>query len=191
MFELWGEVLPVATNKLRVLEDNNTLHLLGHNIKVIYTPGHASHHVCYLLNDEIMFVGDSAGVKVTGSKVIRPALPPPEVNLEIWEESLAKMASYKPKKLMLTHFDQVEDPQEHFTKVGKANKIWANAVLKGLQAGEDDASLAKRIKALSLTELNTEGASADIIHRHQIISNDEMTVAGLKRYWLKHHPDSL
>ncbi len=187
----WGEMLPVASKQLTAVKDGDNLNLLGHDIKVIYTPGHASHHVCYLFDEGIMFTGDAAGVKVMGSSIIRPALPPPEVNLEAWEDSLTKMAKFKPDRLMLTHFDEVTNAKEHFSKVKEANGTWAEVILAGMQSDEDDANLAKRIRALSLAEFEADKASSDIIHRHQVISSDEMTVAGLKRYWLKHHPEKL
>src|ERR687893_425619 len=44
---LWGEILPVPKENVRVLGGGESV--LG--MRVAYTPGHASHHVCYLHED--------------------------------------------------------------------------------------------------------------------------------------------
>ncbi len=44
MERLWGEMLPVPEENLRVLTGGETV--LG-RYEVAYTPGHASHHVCF------------------------------------------------------------------------------------------------------------------------------------------------
>src|SRR3954467_10980020 len=59
--ETWGEVVPVPEKNLKVLTGGETV--LG--FKVAYTPGHASHHVCYLQEGTgTAFVGDMAGAGV-------------------------------------------------------------------------------------------------------------------------------
>src|SRR5690349_16402976 len=44
---LWGRILPVPEQNVHVLSGGETV--LG--MEVAYTPGHASHHVCYLHRD--------------------------------------------------------------------------------------------------------------------------------------------
>lgn len=191
MQELWGEMLPVAQDNLHPLQDEEKVKLAGHKIRVIYTPGHASHHLSLLFSDGTMFVGDAAGAHIQGSKVVRPTLPPPEVDLELYDASLKAMRKHKPDRLLLTHYGLVKKPKEHFEKISEANHRWATSLLEGLNLGEDDDALAQRIATLSLAELEEDGASASVIARHRVISNDVMTVMGLKRYWHKHHPEKL
>ncbi len=61
MPRLWGEVLPVPAERVRVLSGGETLA----GMRVAYTPGHASHHVAYLHEASgLAFTGDVAGVRV-------------------------------------------------------------------------------------------------------------------------------
>lgn len=191
MDTLWGTMIPAPRQQIVALQGGEVLKLNDHQLQIIYTPGHALHHVSYFLDDEILFTGDSAGIRFAGSKVIRPALPPPEVDLEIWQQSIEAMLALNPKRLMLTHFGQVQDAQTHLHQVMSRNQTWAEEVLLGLQQKEDVTTLIKRVSHLAEQELIQDGADALTIKRHQTSSNAEMTVMGLTRYWTKFHPEKL
>ena len=72
---------------------------------VAYTPGHASHHVSYFNAETgIAFVGDTAGIKRTPDGYVLPPTPPPDIDLERWAASLARIEAWRPDTLFLTHF---------------------------------------------------------------------------------------
>ena len=48
MERLWGEVAPVDPERIQALTGGEAVE----GFRVAYTPGHASHHVCYLHEDE-------------------------------------------------------------------------------------------------------------------------------------------
>ncbi len=191
MDRLWGPMLPIPSARLRVVEGGESLTLHGVHVRVLATPGHASHHVSYLLDDGTLFTGDSAGVRLPGTVLLRPALPPPEVDLEAWDASVARMRRARPSRLLLTHFGEVADAEAHLAVLPGRNRAWAEEVLDGLRAGEDEAALVARMQRLEDTELAAAGASAGVRLRNKITSDAAMTVAGLSRYWRKHHADRL
>ena len=188
---LWGTMEAVPEGQLRVLEDNELVTLGQRSLRAIETPGHASHHFAYLLDDGSVFSGDAAAIRFAGSAVVRPALPPPEVNLELWDTTLERLRQLSASRLLLTHFGEVLEVDSHLEQVRSQNWLWAKAVLAGMQAGESDSDLMARIEALSLRQLEDDGADPKTIHRHRVTSNDAMTVMGLSRYWRKHHPEKL
>ena len=181
----------VPESQLYMVKDGERLHVGGHKVDVLYTPGHASHHISYLLDRRTLFAGDSAGIKLPGSSVIFPATPPPEVNLEVWDKSLDTMRRSDPERLLLTHFGEVDDVQTHLELVGTQNHNWAEAVLEGLKKGEDDEALEAHVKMVGQSELEHEGASADIVDRYFFSCSSKITALGLKRYWKKWHPELL
>ncbi len=189
MERLWGDMIPISETQVRLLSGGERLRVLGRDIRVFYTPGHASHHVAYLLEDDAMFTGDAANVRLAGSSVIRPALPPPEIDLETWEKSIETMLEAQPKRLMLTHFGEVTDAEGHLRALPERNRRWAEAILAGMRLGEADDALTKRIASLGDAELAADGASSLVAARHQATSNYRMTVLGVARYWRKHHPE--
>ena len=85
MERLWGEIVPVPEANVTALAGGETV--LG--MRVAYTPGHASHHVCYLHEDSgTAFVGDVAAVRIPGTDLIVPPTPPPDIDIEAWEDSI-------------------------------------------------------------------------------------------------------
>ena len=114
MERLWGEIVPVPESNVKPLAGGEDV--LG--MRVAYTPGHASHHVCYLHEGTgTAFVGDVAAVRIPPSGLIVPPTPPPDIDVEAWIDSIAIVESWRPERLALTHFGQVDDPIEHLEKV--------------------------------------------------------------------------
>ncbi len=114
MQRLWGEIVPVPEANVHPLAGGETV--LG--MRVAYTPGHASHHVCYLHEDSgTAFVGDVAAVRIPPGDLVVPPTPPPDIDIELWEESIGTVEAWRPRRLALTHFGAVEDPVGHLAVV--------------------------------------------------------------------------
>ncbi|MBS1870328.1 MAG: MBL fold metallo-hydrolase [Actinobacteria bacterium] len=119
MRALWGEVLPVPAERVRALSGGETLALgAAGGFRVAYTPGHASHHVCYLHADSgRAFVGDMAGVRIPPAHVTIAPTPPPDVDVEAWDRSLDLVGAWRPASLGLTHFGGVAEVGEQLEAV--------------------------------------------------------------------------
>jgi glyoxylase-like metal-dependent hydrolase (beta-lactamase superfamily II) len=116
---LWGEVVPVPEENLHVLAGGETV--LDGAFRVEYTPGHASHHVCYLHEaSRWAFVGDMAGVRVPPSDYTLAPTPPPDIDVAAWERSLDAIARWEPAGLAMTHFGAAEDPPAQLAAVREA-----------------------------------------------------------------------
>jgi glyoxylase-like metal-dependent hydrolase (beta-lactamase superfamily II) len=113
MERLWGEVLPVPAERLRVLGGGETLG----PFQVAYTPGHASHHVSYLHEPSgRAFTGDVAGVRIGEGLVLAPT-PPPDIDLQAWRSSLELIEAWRPRSLAVTHFGVHEDVEAHLASL--------------------------------------------------------------------------
>ena len=111
---VWGEVARVPEQNLRALSGGEEM--LG--FRVAYTPGHASHHVSYLHPPTgRAFVGDAAAVRIPPSDFVLPPTPPPDIDLDLWEDSIDRILDWEPDSLGLTHFGEITEPEPHLEHV--------------------------------------------------------------------------
>jgi glyoxylase-like metal-dependent hydrolase (beta-lactamase superfamily II) len=172
MNRLWGEFLPVPESQLRVLQGGETV--LGGGFEVAYTPGHASHHVSYL-HEGTAFVGDVGGVRIVPGAVTIPPTPPPDISVEEWHESIARVRAWAPERLAMAHFGSSEDVNEQLAEVGERLDAWAaRARLEDLETFV--AGIQAEIEQRVGPELAATYAQA---------APQEQLYAGLKRYWRK------
>jgi glyoxylase-like metal-dependent hydrolase (beta-lactamase superfamily II) len=106
---------------------------------VLYTPGHASHHVTYFDPAEaIAFVGDTTGISINGHPFVLPVTPPPDISIELWDASLDAIAGLRPKKLFLTHFSFSDNPTSHIDTYRERLHRWRDISAKILARNLED-----------------------------------------------------
>lgn len=127
---LWGELAPVPEANVQVVGDT----VLG--LDCFPTPGHASHHVSYLDRDGTLYAGDAAGVRIQPGRFVLPPTPPPEFDLETWQETLAEIERRDPERLALIHWGVAEDPQRHLAELRLELYDWADFIRGGADVDE-------------------------------------------------------
>jgi glyoxylase-like metal-dependent hydrolase (beta-lactamase superfamily II) len=172
MWELWGEVAPVPEERITALRGGETVE----GFTVAYTPGHASHHVCYLHEKSgDAYVGDVAGVRIPPYSHTVPHTPPPNVDVEAWLDSLHVVASWNPQSLALTHFGQVTQVMEHLHRVRAA-----------LVASADRARLDGEERFIARAEDEMSDATDRVaVEAYQQAAPPNHSYMGLERYWRK------
>jgi glyoxylase-like metal-dependent hydrolase (beta-lactamase superfamily II) len=136
MERLWGEIAPVPPGAMRVLEGGERVNVAGRTLEVAYTPGHASHHVSYFdASAGVAFVGDTAGIRRGSGAYVMPAAPPPDIDLELWRESEARILAWDPDTLFLTHFGPFHGARPHFQQLMDRTAAWSRIVGRLLANG--------------------------------------------------------
>ncbi len=178
MGRLWGEILPVPEGNVKVLEGGETVH----GMRVAYTPGHASHHVCYLHEESgTAFVGDVAACRIPPSGLIMPPTPPPDINVEVWEESLDLVASWSPRRLALTHFGAVEDDVPGYLEEARSRLREEAKLAKEMPQDAYEQDLQLRIH----DQMTAEGLGEETIAELLQAVPTAYQWSGLDRYWRK------
>jgi glyoxylase-like metal-dependent hydrolase (beta-lactamase superfamily II) len=181
---LWGEVIPVPPANLKVLTGGETVRAGGRDFNVAYTPGHASHHVSYFeLSSGVAFVGDTAGVCVEGGYVLAPT-PPPDIDLDLWASSVARIEQWSPSTLFLTHFGPIVTVRPHLNTLLENLSTVSELVRASLMTpGTDEERRVRFVGDLrrELRRLMThEQAKA-----YEGASPRDLSWMGLARYWRK------
>ncbi|MFA7268341.1 MAG: MBL fold metallo-hydrolase [Sterolibacterium sp.] len=127
--ELWG--CPVVPGKYhdasfradRLLSHGERLDIAGCALRVLHTPGHASNHLCYLLEDErVLFAGDHI---MQGSTVV---IDPPDGDMSAYMNSLKMLLHEDIAFIAPGHGFLMERPHEVIEKIllhrlARENKI--------------------------------------------------------------------
>jgi glyoxylase-like metal-dependent hydrolase (beta-lactamase superfamily II) len=179
---LFGETLPVPVQNLRVLEGGETLPLGSRRLDIVYTPGHASHHVSYFDNAAgVAFVGDTAGVRIDNGHYILPATPPPDVDLTGWEQSFAAILGRRPDRLFLTHYGYADDPAAHIGEFRERLHHWTAVAEKSLTGFSDEnaakSDFVKESRAEMVETLGQAGAE-----HYAFTAALDLSFLGLARY---------
>jgi glyoxylase-like metal-dependent hydrolase (beta-lactamase superfamily II) len=178
MKRLWGEIVPVPEENVRVLSGGETV--LG--MRVAYTPGHASHHVCYLHEETgTAFVGDVAACRIPPSNLIMPPTPPPDIDVEAWEQSLDLVASWNPQRLALTHFGPVDDDVPGYLDSARARLREEATLVKEMPQDAYEQDLQRRIRE----QMTAEGLGNETIEELLQAVPTAYQWRGLNRYWKK------
>jgi glyoxylase-like metal-dependent hydrolase (beta-lactamase superfamily II) len=201
MERLWGEIKPVDKERLHVIDGGERLDVVGHEIVTAYTPGHASHHVSYFdPAARVAFVGDTAGIcrpstelrgpraSVEGrgeSSYVMPPTPPPDIDVEAWRESAARILAWEPDTLFLTHFGPRHGARQHFQAMFEEIDAWS-AIVRRLAADTtlDEAARQQRFvdeAYLAIRRRIGEPDAADYVRAGGL----GYSYQGLARYWRK------
>lgn len=172
MDRLWGEMAPVPEKNVNVLAGSETVS----GFRVTYAPGHASHHVAYLHEATgDAYVGDVGGVRVPPSDFTVAPTPPPDVDVEAWNESLDAVMDWSPASLCLTHYGRAEDVSEQVERVRESLERHS----RRSHGSDEDTFVAALVDDLHAHN------DAEIAERLQQAAPPDQLWLGLERYWRK------
>ena len=181
---LWGAFQPVPADRVTVLTGGEKLDLAGTALKVAYTPGHAKHHVSYL--DEqtgVAYVGDTGGVRVSGDYLIAPT-PPPDIDIEAWQQSLNTIDDWQPVSLFLTHFGTVAPARAHLARFRTTITAAAHAVRERMKTPGTDEELAHKFAEQMRRDVR-RSLSEEEARAAELAAPFDQLWQGLARYWQK------
>src|SRR5882762_7052371 len=183
--QLFGDTLPVPKENLRILQGGEKLTLGTRKVEVEYTPGHASHHVSYFdASENIAFVGDTTGIRIDNGPYILPATPPPDISLEIWDNSFATILARRPSRLFLTHFGYASNPAEHIDEFRRRLHHWAELAAEILKSSSDEAQAKQGFVARAQAEMQEQIGAEEADH-HAFTAGLDLSFLGLARYLRK------
>jgi glyoxylase-like metal-dependent hydrolase (beta-lactamase superfamily II) len=185
---LYGECAPVPENNLNQIQGGESIRIGGTELEVFYTPGHASHHVTYWDRaSRTAFVGDTAGIRVQGDAFLLPATPPPDINVEIWNQSLDAIASWGLERIFLTHFGFIENPADHIRLYKERLAEWSALTRKLLASGMETTEAEKAFVDAIAAEIKST-LPMDAADHYIFNGGLRLSWLGLMRYVRKSDP---
>ena len=184
MERLWGDFLPVPEDQLIIPNDSEAIVIGNLEFVPINTPGHAEHHYAYLFED-ICFSGDVGGVRIPGYQYLRIPMPPPELHLERWHESIARLRREKFNTIAPTHFGMFSDVTWHLNEVEKGLDSamgWLDEVMPSAPSIEE---LRGSFTEWMVSEGKKVGLDEEVMQAYELANPPGMSADGLSRYWNK------
>jgi glyoxylase-like metal-dependent hydrolase (beta-lactamase superfamily II) len=172
MDRLWGDMVPVPASNIVELRGGERL--LDDHFEVAYTPGHASHHVSFL-HEGTAFVGDVGGVRITPESIAIPPTPPPDIDVELWHQSIEQICGWRPERVAMTHFGHSDDVEDQLAQVDARLDSWSI-----LARDEGREEFVRQV----LEEIRRDG-SPEQAATYQQAAPVEQLYAGYERYWRK------
>lgn len=178
---LWGETKGVPSRQLKVAGHGEKVVVGDLEIIAWHTPGHAVHHIAYQVGGDVV-TGDVGGIRFPGADHVAPPMPPPDIDVELWRESLDLLRSLEPERLLLTHYGAFSDPVRHLDELEERLLAWTAIAEATVADGGSREDLAGKLQALDESELAVESLPDDIIARYRHLCPMLENSAGLYRY---------
>lgn len=180
---LYGEPDPVAEGRVKAMSEGDVVDLGDRELRVLYTPGHASHEVTlYEPDARAAFVGDTAGV-CYGEGWQKPAAPPPDFHLAHALDSINRVKELRAETICFTHFGPGREGL--LDKAAQDLRRW-DTKLRPLV--ERDASLDELTE--SIGELTGRPPGEEEYRKAaDTLSSNENSVQGFVRYYRKYALD--
>lgn len=186
MDALWGPFLPCPAERVNVVTDGDRLDLGGTSINVLYTPGHASHHVSYDCPDAMLiFAGDVAGVRIPPSSLVWPPTPPPDIDIPAWHQSIQRLRERSPERVMITHFGEITNVPQNLDELDQRLDDWTEFVDDLLGKGKDRDQIAAALEERVTRQIEAEAADGNTGEAAGYVMPFKMSVDGLLRYLQK------
>jgi glyoxylase-like metal-dependent hydrolase (beta-lactamase superfamily II) len=188
MRAFYGETLPCPPERIVPVSDGDRIPLGMRALDVVHTPGHASNHVA--LHDSAsgaMFTGEAIGSHLPWADCYRPALPPPEVDVDAAIGSIERMRARRPTALLTSHFGLVPDPGEGFARGTDRIRAWSETVRTRLERspGTSINELERDLVVQARSEYEADSGMRFDRGRYDAIGSIRMNAEGLARYWRK------
>jgi glyoxylase-like metal-dependent hydrolase (beta-lactamase superfamily II) len=186
---LWGEMLPVPAEKLIPLADGDVTRVGELEIRAVDTPGHATHHMAYQLEDTL-FSGDVGGIRMAGKPYLILPMPPPEFHLEYWRASLEKIKHLGIQQIAPTHFGLYQDASTHLAMLGQALADIEQWMEEKMPLEPDVDTLREWIVAWARSRAHDHQLTSEELERYEYANPSWTSAYGIERYWRKNRGGS-
>ncbi|HLM91743.1 MAG TPA: MBL fold metallo-hydrolase [Thermoplasmata archaeon] len=181
---LWGTIVPAPSARLVPLRGGERFPLRSGELEVIATPGHARHHLAFFdTRLGALFTGDGAGVRLERNSHLRPAVPPPDLDLELLFASLEEMRRREPRLVLFSHFGPSPDGSKDLVRYRAIVEDWRDVALAAARERPEVGFVADRLRDHDQDQVAGEGHATGGPDRESLVSGYDLAAAGFLRYF--------
>jgi glyoxylase-like metal-dependent hydrolase (beta-lactamase superfamily II) len=176
-------VQPVPPERLHVIDEGDRISLgRGRHIDVLYTPGHAKHHVVFLeAQTGGAFIGDAVGLAFPHGHMVQPVTPPPDFDPQQVTTQLRRLADRDPGFLGFAHFGPEHEPLRTLAEAESRLWGWVRWVEEAARSGPQH--LADALRTWVLEEYRAQGHGPEVVDQYDRNTFWPMQVTGIL-HWM-------
>jgi glyoxylase-like metal-dependent hydrolase (beta-lactamase superfamily II) len=185
---LYGEILPIARDRIAIAQDGQRFELAGRIFECVHTPGHALHHLAVVDHGATsIFTGDTFGLSyrefdTAKGPWIMPTTTPTQFDPGQLKGSIVRLMQFRPRRIYLTHYSEVEQCARLANDMYEAIDDYVRIARS---SGLDLARMRFELRDWAHSSLRDHGCKMDIDAIDSILSKDfELNAAGLAA-WLQ------
>ena len=195
---LYGDIVPVAAERVVPAPDNFELTLNGRALLFIDTPGHARHHYCvWDARSRGVFSGDTFGLSyrefdTQHGPFIFPTTTPVQFDAEALHASIDRLLDFNPERMYLTHYGCVEDAPRLAMQLHRMIDDFVDVARAVVGTGEHrHAALIAGLQEILLNALQTHDCRLPRQRMVDLLALDvELNAQGLEIYLAKRNDDA-
>ncbi len=193
---MYGTIEPIASERVRTMNDGETIALGSRTLLFEYTPGHAYHHFCiWDETDKSWFTGDTFGLcykpmKLSPQPLLIPTTTPTQFDPEALKQSISKLLARNPRRMLLTHHGAlaIEDRHRIEDWLHKQIDDFVELTRREMPNCENHHMLADRLLDYYYDLTEQEGLDVSRQQVRSVLAMDlELNAQGLWYWYNKHH----
>ncbi|MDP2646083.1 MAG: MBL fold metallo-hydrolase [Desulfobacterales bacterium] len=145
----YGAILPVPGSRVKVVRDGETLDAGGRRLTLIYTPGHAPHHLA-VFDHKVkgLYCGEGLGIPRLSPRFGFQLMPAviPGFDADAYLDSIERMKKLKPEVLFFSHGGTGDDPDRLMSMVAENTRVLSRALLDILHEEKTPIEVRRRVR---------------------------------------------
>ncbi len=145
-----GPVVPVPEGRVHVASDGEIIRLGRRDLTIIFSPGHAAHHIAIF--DSLtrgLFCGDALGFLAEGMSDVPFPVGLSPFDPRAYVQSIDKLAALRPEVVFYAHHGPRTEVDHLIGKVKEICLAFDDIIHQGIDAGHDDQQIAQHILSYS------------------------------------------
>lgn len=183
---LYGDLVPIPSERVRVMRDGERIDLAGRELLTIDTPGHALHHYSIVdVGNRNVFTGDTFGLSYreldteAGAFVV-PTTTPTQFDPDQLIASIDRILGYAPQAAYLMHYSRVTDLPRLGESLKAQIRELAAIARRHADAPDRETAIRADMRALWLALARRHGVALAESRIDDILDKDlELNVQGL------------
>ena len=188
--KLYGEILPIAAERVLTTVDGTRLTLGARTFEFIDAPGHARHHHCPIdLDHRDVYSGDNFGIcyrdfDTAAGPFMLPTTTPVQFEPEVLHRTIDRLLAYRPRRIVQTHFGPVSDLERLARDLHDSVDALVDIARRHAAAADRAQRIRSEMFDYFSTRLDAHGYHGDVARRHALLDEDvDLNAQGLE-VWL-------